>query len=123
MTDNEFNKYIGKYSQKYITKTSEDGCRIIPGKYGEIGPYSPEKRLLGVWSFNHTTRRKRMILQQLSSVIIDVHQDCDNEFGAYFDEDNIDIVAEVICAKKRRNLSDAERRRLGEQARRNFGIG
>jgi hypothetical protein len=46
-----------------------------------------------------------------------VHQDADNEFGAYFNEKDLDIVCKAIKAKKRRQLTTEVRQKLSEHAK------
>jgi len=57
MTDQEFNLYMKKFNNRFFVIIDEDNVRIINGRYGKIAPYSPEKRLLGVWCINTSAKR------------------------------------------------------------------
>lgn len=81
-----FNKYINKFNNSFTITTNEDQVRIIRGRFGIIAPYDPKNQLLGIWCINLSKRKKSSLLKQLNPYLIEVHQDCDCEFGAYFHE-------------------------------------
>lgn len=120
MKENDHNMYMQKFDKRFFVKTDEDQVRIIESKFGKIAPYAPEKQLLGVWCINLTPRKKKAILKRLSPFIIEVHQDCECEFGTYFHEKDLDVVAKIICARRKRILSEEQRKVLIDSARRNF---
>ena len=120
MRDIDFNNYMKRFTNSYFVKKAGDGVAVIEGKFGNIAPYSPEKQLLGVWCIDLSARRKSSILKRLKPFLIEVHQDCENEFGAYFHERHLDDVCLVIKAKHRRRLSGEQRKRLADIARQNF---
>ena len=120
MTNKEFNLYMNKFKKQYAVIINEDNIRIINGKLGKIAPYDPKKQLLGVWCINLTKRHKNSLLKRLKPILIEVHQNCDNEFGAYFHEKDIDAVCSAIKAKRRRKLTDEQRQKLAQRAKKNF---
>jgi hypothetical protein len=120
MNDKEFNYYLNKFNDRYIVTSDDDNVKVIAGKIGKISSYDPENQLLGCWCINLTKRFKNAILKRLNDVFIEVHQDCDCEFGAYFHEKHIKAVASVIKARKRRNLTDQHRLKLAKRAKHNF---
>ena len=122
MKNQEFNSYMNKFKNQYFIKTDEDNIRIIEGTLGKIAPYSPEKQLLGIWCTNLTVNMKKTILRSLNAILIDVHQDGDCEFGAYFHEKHLDIVCKVIKARKKRQLTNEERQALVARAKVNFNL-
>lgn len=120
MNDHAFNLYMLKFKDRYQIETGGDNIRGIRGRCGEIEPYAPEKQLLGVWCVNMTTRRKKSILARLTPYLIEVHQDCDREFGAYFHESQLDEAAKIIKARRKRVLTVEQRKTLADRARSNF---
>lgn len=116
-TDNKFNTYMGKFKNLYFVKIDQDGCRYIGQNSRKIAPYLPEKQLLGIWCTNMTTRMKKSLLNRLKHLLIEVHQDCDNEFGAFFHEKDLDAVAKVIKAKRRMKLTEKERQARSMRAK------
>jgi hypothetical protein len=116
----EFENYMRKFNDRYFVRKDEDRIYIIAGKYGKIAPCDPAKGLLGVWCINLPTKlKKTYMLKRLSSVLINVHQDCDQEFGAYFHERDIEIVAKVIKAKHRckREFSEKQKQAIAARGR------
>jgi hypothetical protein len=113
MTDHEFDIYMHKFRERYRIKTAQDCCRIIRGRFGEISPYDPAKELLGIWCTSFRSKQhKTWVLKKLKSVLIDVHQDGDSEFGAYFAEKDLDFVCKAIKAHPRRFLSAAHKEKV-----------
>lgn len=120
MNDNDFNLYMLKFKNRYTIEVGGDNVRGIRGRYGEIESYDPEKQLLGVWCINMTAQRKTSLLRRLTPYLIEAHQDCDREFGAYFHESNLDEVAKIIKARRKKILSDDQKKILADRARKNF---
>jgi hypothetical protein len=120
MNDTEINNYLKKFKGQYFVKRNQGNEFIIDGTLGTIAPYNPEKALLGCWCINLPPRLKKSILKRLNGIFIEVHQDCDDEFGAYFHEKDLDKVARVIKAKKKRILSAEQKQRLSVLAKNNF---
>lgn len=113
MTDHEFDIYMHKFKGRYRIKTAQDQCRVIRGRFGEISPYDPTNQLLGVWCTGCRSKcHKAWVLKKLQPVLIDVHQDGDGEFGAYFHEKDLDFVCKAIKARPRKVLSEEQRTRL-----------
>jgi hypothetical protein len=120
MTDQEFNLYMKKFDDRYFITVNEDNVRVINGKYGKIAPFDPENQFLGVWCINISPWLKKSFLKRLCAVFIEVHQECDSEFGAYFHEKHLDEVCKVIKAKRRPKISDELRQERSMQAKINF---
>lgn len=114
MGDKIWNDYLKKFDPSFISKIDEDGCRIIEGKFGKIGVYDLKNQLLGVWCINLTPRKKSSLLKHLNSIFIEIHQDCDDEFGAYFHEKDLEKVCKVIKARKRRRLPEKQLEKLSK---------
>jgi hypothetical protein len=110
-----FENYMKKFNDRYFVRKDEDGIFNITGRWGKIAPYDPEKQLLGCWCINLTRWKKKSFLKRLQPYFIDVHQDCDCEFGGYFHEKDTQTIAKIIGAKKRRALSDEQRQALAKR--------
>lgn len=111
-----FENYMKKFSNQYFVQKDEDGVFAIVGRYAKISPYSPEKQLLGVWAINLPPYKKSWLLRKLSALVC-VHQDADNEFGAYFDEKYLETVAKVVKATKRPHRVQSEAQRHASRER------
>lgn len=122
MKDYEYNLYMAKFKDQYFVRVDEDNVRNIEGRHGKIAPYAPEKQLLGVWCVNLPRLRKTLILKRLGAVLIEVHQDCEREFGAYFHEKDLDIVCRIIKARKKSQLTNEERQLRSDRAKVNFNL-
>lgn len=109
-----------KFKNRYTIEVGGDNIRGIRGRYGEIEPYDSEKQLLGVWCVNMTAQRKTSLLRRLTPYLIEAHQDCDREFGAYFHESNLDEVAKIIKARRKRVLTVEQRKILSDRAKKNL---
>jgi len=123
MTDQEFNLYMKKFNDRYFITVNEDNVRVINGKYGKIAPFDPENQFLGVWCINISPWLKKSILKRFHAYFVEVHQDGDSEFGAYFHEKHLDKICTAIKAKRRPNLSDELRQELSRRARINLTRG
>lgn len=108
MKEKEFDTYLRRYKGRYCNlRRGDDGIWKIYGKYGEIGPYSPEKGLLGVWCMSEgLTKRKSSALQKkLEGIVCDFHQSGDIEFGAIFHESDLHKVAKIINSRLKPQFS------------------
>ena len=121
MTDFDFNRYLNEFDDYYFVDIDDDACRIINGKYGKIAPYSPERKLLGVWCINISMRRRNLLLQKMKNVLIKIHQDGEPEFGAHFHEKDLDVICDAIKARKRRQLSEEKKQVLRDRLNKNLG--
>lgn len=123
MKDSEYNLCMSKFKDRYFVRVDENSIRFIEGRLGKIAPFAPEKQLFGVWCINLASYKKKSILKRLGAVLIEVHQDCEREFGAYFHEKDLGIVCKIIKARKRLQLTNEERQSRSDRAKVNLICG
>lgn len=82
---------------------------IIPCKFGEIYPHSGDKLAVMVCGNRKVPETRNLGLS--------VHQDGDTEAVFLFTPGQFDQVAEVVQPRKKRQVSEKERRRLAEIGR------
>jgi len=121
MNDQYWSNYMKKYKNRFFITRDECGLSVLEFKQGKIAPYDLENGFLGVWCTDLTPRKKSSLLRRLNPYLVDVHQDADSEFGAYFVENNFYNVCKILNVRRRRELSPQQRLELSDRARKNFG--
>lgn len=109
--DTLWKKYLNKYSKTYKLQKGQDGTIEIKCKRGKIQPYSIIQRKLLFWGNYTSIRAKNNFFKRLDAIYplgYKKTQEGDTEFVIVFDEKNLEDLASIIEAKKRRILSDKQ---------------
>ena len=107
-------RYRVEYEESYFaehglnTRVEDPWLMIIPGQHGHICPW--DETTLAVSTDRRGSVTKRIAALPYATVV----QDGDDGISATFPADRIDEVAQLIKARRRRRLSETEKRRLVE---------
>jgi hypothetical protein len=106
---------VRAFSEKYRTRTRRDQCGelVIPGKRGHVFEYGANR--FGVILMLATKKRWNFLKRKLIAAGLRLKQDAETEGALLFDPANgaqARIALEVIRARFRRGLSDAQRAHL-----------
>ena len=113
ISDRIWNSYIHKFDGKYITFSDEIGiCSIkLNRKLGFIQPYSIKKRqLVAVLTFR-SGQHKTFFMKKIPTVGF-ISQNGDSELCIVFNEKDIKKFENILGIRKRRKLSDEQRKVL-----------
>jgi len=111
ISDEEWNLYLTKYKDKYVTKLQKNGIRCFKCKHGTIEPFSLTTRYLGYWGYYETSRQKNTCMNKLPDYV-ETTIDCDTEFGCKFPENKLIELENIFKINKKKELTRKTKRKL-----------
>ena len=111
-----WNTYLKAYKDRYQLRRDEIGIWSIRlnKNLGFIQPYSIVKKQLHAILTFRSSQHKTWFLKKLDADMI-VSQEGDTELCIVFNESNLQKYEDLLCIRKRKNLSIEQRQRLSSR--------